>query len=176
MERVTGCFLRGHYLPALCRGWEEEGGGRRTNCGMLLLHLNVCQRNPSSVSFTASFHFVQNSITPSSPLSLLLSPLSEWHLIQLIWAFGHLTSLPVHEWVFCCTCTCACRSVCLIQVELSHLFIQMTLILVCLLALHLCVLTRHFRYPKKKRRWITTIEMIYCLWPQRLKELKAAHT
>lgn len=54
-------------LPS-CVMWREKE--RRTNCGMLLLHLNVCQRNPSCVSFTASFHFVQKSITPSFPLSL----------------------------------------------------------------------------------------------------------
>lgn len=56
---------------------SERGEEGKKKPGMLLLHLNVCQRDPSSVSFTASFHFVQNSITPSIPLPLSLSPLSE---------------------------------------------------------------------------------------------------
>lgn len=82
------------FLPACVIWREEKRGGRqgRTKCGMLLLHLNVCQRNPSSVSFTASFHFVQNTLSPS--LSLPLSS-SEWHLIRLMWASVHLTSSPV---------------------------------------------------------------------------------
>lgn len=140
MERVTGCFLRGRWLPT-CAVWRRGRGG--TNCGMLLLHLNVCQRNPSSVSFSASFHFVQNSITPSFPLSLPpLSPLSEGHLIQLIWALVHLTSSPVQEGLLC-------KCMCVFDTSRIVPFAQpLTLISACLLALHLCVLTRHFRSRK----------------------------
>lgn len=64
-------------LPVLCGG--EGGWEGRTNWGMLLLHLNACQRNPSSVSFTASFHFVQNSITPSFPPSLFTFLTDTWY-------------------------------------------------------------------------------------------------
>lgn len=169
MERVTGCFLRGHYLPVLCGG--RKRGGQTVGCCCCIW---MCAREippvcPSPPHFTLckkASHPLFLSLSPP------LSPISDRHLIWLIWAFVHLTLLPVPE----CVCTCACRSVCLILAGSAHLCIWMTLILVCLLALHLCVLTRHFRNKKK----LSEGELQQLRWSavchRREAELEAART
>lgn len=167
MERVTVCFLRGRCLPSLCGGGGRGGENKLWDAAvafecvpekslLCVLHhlISLCARQ---------HHTLFSSFSPP------LSTLSEWHLIR---SYERL-----------CTwhpCLCACGfvqvwSVRLIKVELSHLFIQMTLILVCLLALHLCVLTRQFRH---KKSWAKTN---YNSWDDLLSvtlemQLKAAYT
>lgn len=137
MERVTGCFLGGHYLPALCGG---EGGEDKLwdaavafECVPEKSLLCVLHR---LISLCAKQHHTLFFSPPKPPAPPLLSE--------------HLCTWHPRLCVCVCMYSCACRSVCLIRVELSHLLIWVTLISARLLALQLCVSTSHFLHQKKK--------------------------
>lgn len=145
MERVTGCFLRGHAAYLCCVEVREGGRGGQTEgcCCCIWMRAREIPLCPSPPHFTLCK-------TASHPLFLPHSSLFWPTPDTADMSIRAPDSLPVWSGFMC---ACACRSLRLIRVESSHLFSRVTLILLCLLALLLCVLTRHFSCQKKKRSW-----------------------